>query len=124
MKKRYLTIFVCMLLLSTILPISIANETEQNNTSGINSMIFCDVHIKGEATVKLLRDFFVLGFGKSFYMKVDLKDGSIEIESNKNPTNRVELTGSYQIHLIGFLGHYSHLLKTRIGGKALIAIWG
>jgi len=37
MKKRYLTIFVCMLLMSTILPISIANETETKDNSGIDS---------------------------------------------------------------------------------------
>ena len=124
MKKRYLTIFICMLLMSTILPISIANETETNDNSGIGSMIFCHVDIKGTATVNLVRGHFFLGFGICFYMKIDLEQGSIEIESNKDSTHHVELRGSYQIHLIGFRGHYSHLLKTRIGGKALIAIWG
>ena len=125
MKKRYLTIFVCMLLMSTIIPISIANETKPKDNNGIISMMFCDVGIKGSATVLLVRDSFFLGFGKCLYMKIDLgSDGSIEITSIIDPTNSVELKGSYQIHLIGFSGHYSHLLKTRIDGKALIAIWG
>ena len=124
MKKRYLTIFVCMLLMSSVIPITIANETKPKENIEINSMMFCDVDIKGTATVLLVRDSFFLGFGKCLYMKINLEnDSSIEISSIINPTNSVELQGRYQIHLIGFSGRYNHLFKTRIDGEALIAIW-
>ncbi len=125
MRKRYFTIFICMLLLSTIICISIANATETKNNSGINStMMFCNVDIKGTATVRLVKDSFFLGFGKCLYMKIDLEnDSSIEISSIINPTNSIELQGGYQIHLIGFSGRYHHIFKTRIDGEALIAIW-
>ena len=97
--------------------------TETNNE--IDSMMFCDVLIKGTATEQVIRGSFFLGFGKCLYMKIDLEDdGSIEIKSRTNPSNSVELTGGHQIHLIGFNGYYGHLLKTRIDGKALFVIWG
>jgi len=100
-----------------------ATETKTNDK--IDSMMFCDVLITGKATVQISRGQFILGFGKCFYMKIDLKDdGSIKISSLTNPSNNVELEGSYQIHLIGFNGYYKNILKARIDGKALLAIWG
>lgn len=111
--------------MSTIIPISIATETGTKKNSEIDSMIFCDILIKGTATVQVIRGSFILGLGKCLYMKIDLEnDGSLEISSITNPSNNIELTGSHQIHLIGFSGYYSHLLKTRIDGRALLSIWG
>jgi len=108
--------------LSVSMPKSKTTATQNNNE--IHSMIYCDVSIKGTATEQVIRGSFLLGFGKCLYMKVDLEnDGSIEISSITNPSNNIELEGSYQIHLIGFNGFYSHLLKTRINGRALLTIW-
>jgi hypothetical protein len=102
-----------------------SKTTEIKNNNEIDSMMFCDVLIKGSATVQFIRGSFILGFGKCFYMKVELEnDGTLEISSITNPSNSVELEGSHQIHLIGFVGFYSHLIKTRIDGKVLLAIWG
>ena len=111
--------------MATIIPISIATETVAKNNDEVNSMIYCDIRVRGTATVQVIRGNFFLGFGKCLYMKVDLEnDGSLEISSILNPSNSVELTGSNQIHLIGFSGYYNEILKTRINGKALLAIWG
>lgn len=125
MKIRIYLIFVCILLIASIIPISIAAETVTKNNSELNSMLFCDVHIKGTATVQVIRGDFFLGFGKCFYMKVDLEnDGSLKISSILNPSNSVELNGNNQIHIIGFNGYYNEILKTRINGQALLVIWG
>ena len=50
-----------------------ASETQTNNKA--DSMMFCDVLIKGKAEVQITRGNFILGFGKCFYMKIDLEAG-------------------------------------------------
>jgi hypothetical protein len=125
MNKKILVVIMGVLFLSTAFSLSIASETKTIRKSGIDSMMFCDVLIKGTATEKVIKGNFFLGFGRCLYMKIDLEnDGSIDITSLADPTNNVELNGNYQIHLIGFDGFYSSLLKTRVDGKAILAIWG
>lgn len=108
-----------------LISMSKSKKTEIKTNNEMDSMMFCDILIKGTATVQVIRDSFVLGFGKCFYMKVNLEnDGSLEISSITNPSNGVDLQGSHQVHLIGFSGYYNNILKTRIDGKALLTIWG
>ena len=124
MNRKIIGIIICMLFVSATMPISIAIEKTNNNS--INSMIYCYVSIKGTATETIIRGSFTFGFGQCLYMKVNLEnDGSVKINSLINPSNSVELKkGSHQIHLIGFNGFYSHILKTRIEGNAFLAVWG
>ena len=123
MKKKIFAISCMLLFLVTGLSMSTAIETKKSN--GIESMAYCNVSITGTATEQIVKGNFFLGFGSCFYMRVDLEnDGSIEISSITNPANKIELDDSHQVHLIGFNGFYSHIIKTRINGKALLAIWG
>jgi len=122
MNRKIIGIIICILFVSAIMPISIA--TEKTNNNSINSMIYCYVSIKGTATENIIRGSFTFGSGQSLYMKVNLEnDGIVKINSQINPSNSVEFKGSHQIHLIGFNGFYSHILKTRIEGNALLAVW-
>ena len=124
MKIKIIMIFVVTLLLMTILPTSIAMESKIQDNTDLDSMMFCKVKIEGTGTEEVRFGSFTLGLGSCFYMKVDLeKNGYIEVSSITNPSNNVILEGSHQIVLIGFAGKYTHLLKTKINGFALIATW-
>lgn len=124
MKVKIIMIFVVALLLMTILPTSVAKESKIQDITALDSMGFCKVKIEGTGTEEVRFGSFRLGLGSCFYMRVDLeKNGYIEVSSKTNPSNTVILEGSHQIVLIGFAGQYTHLLKTKINGFALFAIW-
>jgi len=124
MKTKIVITLAVMLLVATILPTAIAIEAKTQDNGELGTKVFCDVTIKGKGTEKILMGSFVLGFGRCAYMKVDLEeDGYIKIHSVGNSSNEVILEGSHQIILFGFVGYYSHLIKTRINGYALFAIW-
>ena len=124
MKEKTVVIFVVMLLVATILPTTMATESEQQTRSSFDGMALCRVSIKGRGTEYLLMDSFVFGSGKCAFMIIDLKkDGYVELFSLIDPSNPVILEGRHVISLFGFAGEYSHLLKIRVDGFAFFAIW-
>jgi hypothetical protein len=124
MKEKIFVILIGILLLVTISPTTIANETQKQIKSSINSAALCQVKIIGRGSEFFIMDSFAWGSGTCVFMMIELeKDGYIEIFSLTDLTNPVKLEGKHIITLLGFIGDYSHLLKIRLDGYALFAVW-
>ena len=90
----------------------------------INKMTLAHVSIKGSGTEFMIMSNFMFGFGRSFFIRLDLEQSShMEINKILHKSDVIVLDGSYVITLIGFIGYFRHAHRININGIALLAFW-
>ena len=126
MKKKIFSIS-CMILfiITIIIPTIYAEETSETPTPLFNSMTVAHIKIEGNGTSIIVASEFVLGFGRSAYMRFKLDETShIEINKFLDTSNKVILDGSYVITIFGFIGYYQEASEEiTLNGFTTLVFW-
>ncbi len=127
MKKKIFAIscmMLFMLMLVTIPSIN-AEKTMETPTPLFNKMRLAHIKIEGTGSSFTLASEFVLGFGRSGYMRFKLDEGShIEINKLLDQSDMVILDGSHVITIFGFIGYYQETeMDITLNGFTTLVFW-
>jgi hypothetical protein len=84
-------------------------------------MSICHIKVNGDGEIYVLGSHFKLGFGRCFYMKVNLQSGSIEIKNLRDSSDIIILDDNSDINIFGYFGYFNS--QIRLNGLAMLATW-
>ena len=126
MKKKIFSITVMMIfMLITVIPMINAGETIETTAPLFNKMSLAHIKIEGTGSSFVIASNFVLGFGRSGYMRFKLDEGShIEINKFLDTSNMVILDDSHVITIFGFIGYYQETeMDITLNGFTTLVYW-
>ena len=122
MKRKLYTLLIISLFLITGLPI--AQVQGESKTPTINKMSLAHISIKGSGTEFMIMANFMFGFGKSFFIRLNLeKNSHIEINKFLHSKDTITLEGDHIITLIGFCGYFRQANRIVVNGIAFRIFW-
>lgn len=125
MKKKIFSIACMLILIIITIPSINAQETNEITTPLFNSMRLAHIKIEGTGSSFFIASEFVLGFGRSGYIRFKLDEGShIEINKFLDKSNQVILDGNHVITIFGFVGYYKETeLDFTLNGFTTLVFW-
>ncbi len=125
MRKILIVSAICIILSMTQFSIAVPEKNTPVNLE-IKCMSNCNIRIEGKGYSSWLNGVSMKDLTLITVALIEVKDGTTEISSIKNPEERYTFTGKQVVFMIGYAGYYnsSHEEMPHITyeGKALMAV--